>query len=109
MNDRNPISFLDFPELIGTASYGVFITPEQIAETFNLYVEQSFSDQLGMYLFVGFEKDGHQFGCRRYLGSPKNLGCLVSVLGAQDNVKQSLIAKALDVDISQVHHIDGKW
>lgn len=71
--ERHPISFLDFPQLVGTAAHGVFKTPEEIAKQFNLYVEQSFDDQLGMYSFVAFEKDGNQFGCRRYFGSPESM------------------------------------
>jgi len=106
---REPISFLDFPELIGTASHGVFIRPEKIAETFNLYVEQSFSDQLGVYVFVGFEKDGCQFGCRRYLGSREEHGCMVSMLGAEEDEKQRLIAEALEIEIIDVKYVDGKW
>lgn len=107
--ERKPISFLDFPQLIGTASYGVFMTPEEIAERFNLYVEQSFCEQLGMYAFVGFEKAGHQFGCRRYFGSPKKQGCMVSVLGVENDRKREAIAVALDLEIKDVLHVGGNW
>jgi len=107
--EREPVSFIDSPKLIGTASHGVFITPEEIAERFNLYVERSFSDQLGMYVFVGFEKDGYQFGCRRYLGSPEKHGSMVSVLNAETVEKQRLISEALGIEISEVHVGEGEW
>lgn len=107
--ERAPISFLDYPQLIGTASHGVFKTPEEIAKEFDLYVEQSFSEQLGMYAFVGFEIHGHQFGCRRYYGSPEKHGCMVSVLGCVVDQERELIANALGVDEQEVHIIDGQW
>ena len=105
--ERTPISFLDYPQLIGTASHGVFMTPEEVAETFNLFVEQSFDEQLGMYAFVGFEKSGRQFGCRRYFGSPKEHGCMVSVLEVEEGCKRELIAVALDLDIQDVQIVGG--
>jgi len=107
--ERHPISFLDFPQLVGTAAHGVYKTPKEIAETFNLYVEQSFDEQLGMYSFVGFEKDGIQFGCRRYFNSPKKHGCMVSCLGAVASEEIMLIARALEIDLQDVHVIGGQW
>ena len=107
--ERHPISFLDFPQLVGTAAHGVFKTPEEIAKQFNLYVEQSFDDQLGMYSFVAFEKDGNQFGCRRYFGSPEKQGCMVSILGAKASDERRLIARALEIKVQDVHVIGGRW
>ncbi|MEP4051801.1 MAG: hypothetical protein ABJN22_06125 [Litorimonas sp.] len=107
--ERKPISFLDYPQLIGSAAYGVFITPEKIAEKFDLFVEQSFCEQLGMYAFVGFEKSGRQFGCRRYFGSPEKHGCMVSVLGIGKNSRKEAIADALDIDVQDVHYAGENW
>jgi hypothetical protein len=59
------VSFLDHPELVGTARYGVPVSPEELASRFHTVPERSFDD-LGFYEFFGIDADAGLFGFRMH-------------------------------------------
>ena len=57
MLNYTQISFLEYPELVNSARYGVKISPESFSANKVIVVERSFDD-LGEYSFVGLSIGG---------------------------------------------------
>lgn len=104
------VSFLDHPNLIGTALFGVKISPANIADRLGpgCRPEVSFDDQ-GFYEFVGVETQNGLLGFRQHFDQPKKPGCLVSCFPTDGNEPRSLIALFCGLRTKDVTELDGRW
>lgn len=102
------ISLLDHPELIGTAHYGVRISPADLAARDGLTPERSFDD-LGYYDFLGVQTEEGLVGFRMHTGSQTKYS-YVSLQGLRPNTDpKRLIGRICEIPPSEVSEFDEGW
>lgn len=107
MLEPRQVSFLDYPELVGTARFGVDISPAVIAERFRAVPERSFDD-LGYFDFFGVRTDEAIFGFRMHIRS-ESKGSFVSVVSDRSIDPIASIARLCEIDRSAVRVFQESW
>lgn len=101
------VSFLDYPDLIGTARFGVRLTPSELAERFSLLVERSFDD-LGSFDFVGVSTPDAVFGFRHHPATERPYSYVsCKPFGGHD--ARTLISELCEVSPAQIDEFDENW
>ena len=86
MSKIKQVSFFEYPQLIGTAIFGIRLTPQQVNDRLGLYgLERSFDD-FDFFGFLGVKKGDEVFGFRQYLHPNAVNYSYVSVENADDPV-----------------------
>jgi hypothetical protein len=102
------ISFLDNQQLVGTARYGIPVTPCEVAKRFDARPERSF-DALGYYDFFAVESESAMFGFRMHLDQEKQFS-LVSFVAIRDGVNPvAAISEISGVRPEDVSTFDENW
>jgi len=102
------ISFIEYPELINSARYGVNISPEKFSMEKVMVIERSFDD-LGEYSFIGLNVEGIKLGMRRHTSSGKEYS-YVSVMGAKsEKVERNIICKIFEIPETEIVEFDDDW
>jgi hypothetical protein len=101
------VSFLDYPQLVGTAKFGVALTPGEIAERTNTVLEMSFDD-LGVYEFLALQGAHGVVGFRRHKNSSRKYSYASCIL-ADDCDAKSVIAELCGIGSSEVVEFNENW
>jgi hypothetical protein len=101
------VSFLDHPELIGTARYGITVSMADMALRLGCVTERSFDD-LGLYEFFAVETDSGLFGFRMHVHR-LDRGSLVSFRAKGDVDAIRAISDLCGIDASAVLSFEEPW
>lgn len=105
------ISFIDYPKLIGTARYGVMISPTELARRHRNDIggvpESSFDD-LGVYEFFGVLTPHGMLGFRRHTARPEAYSFVSCLLADAADPKQ-VIAEFCGIPVAEIIAFDSEW
>lgn len=101
------VSFLDYPQLVGTARFGVTLTPTEIAARANAVLETSFDD-LGVYEFLGLETAGAIVGFRRHINATRNYSYAACIQSGNRDPK-TVIGELCGIGPSEVIEFAENW
>lgn len=109
------ISFLDHIELIGPEDHWALISPKDVAQRFNFFLEMSY-DNLGRFEFVGVKLNDVAFGFRRYLydvtsdyDNERDNFSLLKVIGAEEDDTIPQIQKLLDLPKEKIQKLPNQF
>ena len=107
MLEFKQISLIERPNLIGTAKYGISISPESFAKGKLLIVEKSFDD-LGEFSFIGLNIGGVFIAMRRHVNTSKNYS-YISLEGSSKASAKHFIANFFELDETEIIEFDEYW
>ncbi|MEM9422669.1 MAG: hypothetical protein AAF986_09210 [Pseudomonadota bacterium] len=101
------ISFIDYPNLIGTARLGINVSPEMIAKKLGMNIETSF-DELGAFSFLGIAAGDVILGLRRYSQKDDEYS-YISTLNTTPTVVSERIKEILPSFEIEFSEFDEDW
>ena len=102
------VSFLDHPELIGTARYGVPVSPAEMADRFHTIPERSFDD-LGFYDFFGVDTDVGLFALRMHTRTEPRMSYVSYVPKDKEVDAIEVISRFCDVPREKILMFEEMW
>lgn len=108
MHKVTQLSFLDHPELIGTARYGASVSPLEMASRFHTLPERSFDD-LGFYDFFGVDSDLGLFGFRMHTRPDACVSYVTFIAKGQEIDAIDAISHFCDLPREKIYEFKENW
>ena len=107
MLETRQVSFLDHPDLIGSADLGIRVSPEEIAERFSLTTERSFDD-LGDFEFLAVAFNKGIIAFRRYSAKSDQYSYISYKNFDREEAREIVRSLLADPEL-EVLEFDDKW